>query len=71
MAQSVAYSLGITGWVKNLRDGRVEMVCEGKIPDLNEFLDKLKDIFSLRIKDIHIDREGPSGKFEGFGIKFF
>ena len=70
MAQSVANSLDIAGWVKNLRDGRVEMVCEGKEPDLNEFLDRLRDIFGLYIKDIQTEQEDSSGKLEGFDIKF-
>jgi acylphosphatase len=70
MAQSVASSLGIAGWVKNLSDGRVEMVCEGKEPDLNKFLDRLKDLFNLYIKDVQIEQEDSSGKLEGFGIKF-
>ena len=71
MAQSVARLLGIAGWVKNLKDGRVEIVCEGTEPGLNEFLDKLKDIFSLHTKDIRIEQKSPSGKLEGFDIKFF
>jgi len=69
MAQSVARSLGIIGWVKNLRDGRVEVVCEGKEPDLNEFLDKLKYIFSLHIKNVRTD-EGSPCRLEGFDIRF-
>ncbi|MDP2929866.1 MAG: acylphosphatase [Candidatus Omnitrophota bacterium] len=70
-AQSVACSLGIAGWVKNLSDGRVEIVCEGTGPDLNEFLDKLKDMFNLRIEDVRIEQEDSSGKLEGFEIKSF
>ena len=69
-AQSVALSLGITGWVKNLRDGRVEVVCEANDLILNEFLDKLKDIFSPHIKDVRMEEEDSSGKLEGFEIRF-
>ncbi|MBN2408822.1 MAG: acylphosphatase [Candidatus Aminicenantes bacterium] len=37
-----AASLGLTGWVKNLRDGRVEVLAEGEKEDLEALLAKLK-----------------------------
>ena len=35
--QDIAASFGIAGWFRNLRDGRVEVVAEGKEMDLKEF----------------------------------
>ncbi|MEM5793478.1 MAG: acylphosphatase [Candidatus Aenigmatarchaeota archaeon] len=37
-----ANKLGINGWVKNLSDGKVELVAEGDERDIEEFLDFLK-----------------------------
>lgn len=37
-AVDCARSLGITGWVKNLPDGRVETVAEGERADLEEYV---------------------------------
>lgn len=36
------FSIGLTGWVKNLRDGRVELVAEGPKPKLDELLKFIK-----------------------------
>ena len=70
LAQSTAQPLGISGWVKNLDDGRVEVVCEGEEAALNTFLDKIKDIFGGYIRDAIIDDEKSTAKFEGFDVKF-
>jgi acylphosphatase len=70
MAQSIAQSLGLTGWVKNLEDGRVEVTCEGEPAALNKFLDNIKDIFGRYIRDAGIEMQGVTGEFEGFDIKF-
>jgi len=69
-AESAAQTLGVTGWVKNLEDGRVEVVCEGEEAALNKFLDKIKDIFGGYIRDARIDPEKATGEFGGFDIKF-
>ncbi len=41
-AKSQAEDLGLTGWVKNLNDGSVEIECQGEETYLNEFLDWAK-----------------------------
>ncbi len=70
LAQSAAHQLDVTGWVKNLEDGRVEMVCEGPAAALNKFLDRIKDILGGYIRDARIESEKATGEFEGFDIKF-
>ena len=37
-----AYELGLTGWVKNRWDGKVEVACEGPKEKINKMLEWLK-----------------------------
>ena len=40
-AEEVAHRFGVVGWVKNLRDGRVELVAEADEATLQQFLETL------------------------------
>jgi acylphosphatase len=67
-SEDIARDLGITGWVKNLRDGRVEIVAEAEDKVLEEFLAKIAGYFSRYIKDVDIDWLAASGEFKDFSI---
>lgn len=70
-AQDIAMSLGLKGWVKNLMDGRVEVVIEGREKDLKEFLDKiLKGQLGRYIKDTELLWEKPTMEFDNFDVAF-
>ncbi len=69
-AERMALSLDLTGWVKNLRDGRVEVLCEGREEALKEFLKKLETIFKGYIRDCDIEWTEATGGFDGFDIRF-
>jgi acylphosphatase len=70
-AQNIAENLGIYGWVKNLEDGRVEIVAESEEKNLKEFLDQIsKGPLGRYIKDADVAWENPSKEFNDFGIKF-
>ena len=70
-AQDIAMSLGLKGWVKNLSDGRVEIVAEGDEKDLKEFLDKIsKGQMGRYIKDADVSWEKPAGESDSFDIAF-
>lgn len=50
--QSIAKSLHINGWVKNLPDGSVEVLCEAKTePAFGEFLRRISPREGLRRVD--------------------
>ena len=68
--EDIANSLAVTGWAKNLRDRRVEVVVEGEEEVLLEFLEKINQHFSRYIKDTEINWQPASGEFKDFQIKY-
>ncbi len=70
-AQHVANQLGITGWVRNLYDGRVEVVAEGDREKLELFLAELKKGPRMaRVEKVDLDWEEFRDEFLDFSIKF-
>ncbi|MCR4409910.1 MAG: acylphosphatase [Candidatus Saccharicenans sp.] len=70
-AQHVANQLGITGWVRNLYDGRVEVVAEGDREALELFLAELKKGPRMaRVEKVDLDWEEFRDEFLDFSIKF-
>lgn len=70
-AQAIAADLGLTGWVKNLGDGRVELLCEGRENDLKKALEKIDSQLSGYIRQKAINWMATSGEFNNFEIRFF
>jgi len=69
-AETVATSLELTGWVKNIRDGRVEVVCEGEEASLKEFLEEMRSEMELYVWEEDISWIEPTGEFKDFQILF-
>lgn len=51
----LAPSLSITGWVKNLDDGRVEMELQGTENEIDKLFQELQNDRFIVIKDIQTD----------------
>ncbi|MBU4252829.1 MAG: acylphosphatase [Candidatus Omnitrophica bacterium] len=66
----IALGLKIYGWVKNLNDGRVEVLAESKEDTLNVFLEQINQHFSRYITDTIVERLPANGKFSDFQVQF-
>lgn len=70
--QKKAQSLEITGWVKNLLDGRVEAVFEGKKDKIEEMIKwAKKGPFWAKVNGLQIEWQEYKGEFTNFEIKYF
>ena len=64
-----ADKLGLKGWVKNLPDGRVEVIAEGNEKEINEMIKFLENgPEDAKILDLEIKKEEYKGEFKHFDI---
>ena len=63
-----AVILKLTGWVRNLSDGRVEILLEGPQEDIEKLLHQVDAHFEGYIKDKEISLSSYEGKFNNFVI---
>jgi acylphosphatase len=72
LVQNIAMSLGIKGYVENLKDGTVQIICETGEDTLKKFIKKIKvkqdfiDVKKARIVEI----TKATGEFGYFDIKY-
>ena len=67
--QHLARNHPVTGYVRNLADGRVEMVAEGDEKDLDALLEALKRQMESFIRRTDVSTGPATGEFSGFTIR--
>jgi len=68
--RDLAQKLGLSGFVRNLPDGRVEVVAEGpeeKLQELIEFCHRGPPL--AHVTHVAIRWEEPTGEFRGFSVR--
>lgn len=66
--RQIAGRYEVTGFVRNLPDGRVELVAEGTEAELTAFLAAVDERLGSHIRSTAIDRRGATGEFSSFQI---
>jgi acylphosphatase len=67
-ASHIARRYPVSGYVRNLPDGRVELLVEGSATIVEAFLLDIRDRYRGDIEDEHVGELEPSGRFQGFRI---
>ena len=68
-ARGVASGYPVTGFVRNLPDGRVEMVIEGDAGDLEALAADLGRKMEGFIKRVDVSESPATGEFTGFSVR--
>jgi acylphosphatase len=69
-ARAIAQRFAVRGFVRNLPDGRVELLAQGPPKELTAFLQEVREHFQTHIRDEKQDKQpARSGEFSGFEIR--
>ena len=68
--RQIAANHNVSGYAKNLFDGRVELVVEGKKKDIQTFLAEIADYMGGYIRETQIQDEQFLNEFSEFDIRF-
>jgi acylphosphatase len=68
-AQHLARSHPVTGYVRNLPDGKVEMVAEGEEQDLDALAQAIARQMEGFIRETNVSAGAATGQFSGFSIR--
>ncbi|MBI4845435.1 MAG: acylphosphatase [Candidatus Omnitrophica bacterium] len=69
-ASQLAQVCKLLGWVKNLSDGRVEIIVEGQEKAVEEFIRNLDEVFEGYIQNKQISWLAATNEFEEFSIRY-
>ena len=68
-ARRVAAGYAVSGYVRNLADGSVELVAEGAADEVGRFLIEINERLGEYIRDVETSESATGGGFSGFEIR--
>jgi acylphosphatase len=68
-AQNIALQYNVHGYVRNLPDGRVELVMEGSEAEMDQVTSRIAEKMSGFIKDTIVQNAPATGEFPQFTIR--
>ncbi len=69
-AESIAWQLGLHGWVRNVGKDTVEAVAEGERANIERFLHWMQEgPRAARVVESRIEWEEPTGEFPDFEVR--
>ena len=69
-AQRIAFRYGLSGFVRNLPKGSVEMLAQGPAGDISDALLDISEIFKTHIRDTKIEEVTANPKYSDFRITY-
>jgi acylphosphatase len=67
--RNIAMRHNVTGYVRNMPDGRVELIVEGPDEEMDQFLDSIKQRMNEHIRGIEQKLWPATGEFPQFQIR--
>ena len=64
----IARRFAITGWVRNLPDGRVELLAEGAEPEIQAFLKAIREYWQGAIAREEVEVQPATGRHDRFTV---
>lgn len=70
-AKEQATNLGVTGWIKNMPDGTVNLEMQGKQPEIDKLTAIIKKgNFIIKVETMNVEEIAPVKDDEAFVIKY-
>jgi acylphosphatase len=67
-ARRIAQRYAVTGFVRNLSDGRVELMAEGTAEEIDQLLTAIAEKMADQIRQTDVQKGPPTGRFNSFEI---
>ena len=68
--RQLAEQFAVSGYVRNLSDGRVQLVVEGQSAELQRLQDAIAERMGDHICDVDVDVRPAIGEFSGFEVRY-